>query len=534
MRPLFLLTFLCLLLVGRARAAVVSVIFAPDTVVGGVPSVGTLTLDGPAPAGGVAITLASSIASVVVPSSISVPAGQTSVTFSAVTSTVTDQVLVIITATVGGAAKTGSLTVNPVNLASVAANPPAVLNGATSVLTISLNGPAPKGGLKIPITSTAREAPVPTTVTIPAGQQAVTINIVTKAVASPVVSTITASLGYVETMATLTVNPNGPASVTLNPPSVNGKLPSVGTVNLYGPAIAGGMTINLSCSSRAASIPATVKIVEGQTSATFPITTVPVSILTLAAITAKFNGTSTLSTLSVLAPTITTTVLAPPTLSGGAPSTATITLSFEAPPGGMTVAITCDMPSVTLPDKLLIPAGKLTGMFQVKTVPIPVTKPANIKTLLNGAGPTTPLTIQAPTMVSFKLGAAKPVPATKTPAPTAPSAGTAPPIAPPTTPPPAAVTPPPAVPVAPVPFAVVTPTMTQGTITISGPAPADGLDIAIKSSDPSVELPAKVTIAGGRTSVTFKIRCDKVKTPTAVTLTATLNAATLTAALAET
>jgi hypothetical protein len=444
-----------------------------------------LTLDAPAPAGGLTVTLTSSTPAAQVPSSVLVGAGQNSVTFSVTTSSVKDQVLAKITAIVAGVSKTGSLTVNPVFLSSVSVNPSVVSEGDSTILTVTLNGPAPTGGIKVQLASTVKEAPVPGSLTVPANQTSATFTIKSKFLTEPQTAAITASLGYVETTASLTVNPIGPSNVVLAPASVNGKLPATGTVNLYSPAGKDGMVVELGSSSGVAHVPASVKIPAGQSTATFPITTIPVSILSPANITAKFERVVRTSVLNVLAPTITSVAFTPATVPGGTPANGLITLSFEAPPHGLRVQISSDNPNVTVPEEIAIPAGKTTATFKAKTVAIAVSKPANIKVLLNAAGPTTPLPVTAPTMTSLKL-ASPTVAGLK---------------------------------------------VCQGTITISSPAPDGGLDIAITSSDKNAIVPKTVTVQTGKTSAKFNIKTNKVKAATPVTITLTLNAAPLTTPL---
>ena len=64
------------------------------------------------------------------------------------------------------------------------------------------------------------------------------------------------------------------ASLTVNPSSVVGGSPSTGTVTLTGPAPAGGALVSLSSSNTsAATVPASVTVAAGATSATFAVTT---------------------------------------------------------------------------------------------------------------------------------------------------------------------------------------------------------------------------------------------------------------------
>src|SRR2546425_10687720 len=76
--------------------------------------------------------------------------------------------------------------------------------------------------------------------------------------------------------AQLTINPAGAplplSSVTLNPTSVVGGNPSTGTVTLTAPAPAGGAVVTLVSTGAVASVPASVTVPAGATSATFTVT----------------------------------------------------------------------------------------------------------------------------------------------------------------------------------------------------------------------------------------------------------------------
>ena len=82
-------------------------------VTGGNPVSGSVSLTGPAPAGGVVVSLSSDNAAVSLPASVTVIAGQTSATFTATTRTVSARTAVVITAKAGAESKTATLAVNP-------------------------------------------------------------------------------------------------------------------------------------------------------------------------------------------------------------------------------------------------------------------------------------------------------------------------------------------------------------------------------------------------------------------------------------
>jgi hypothetical protein len=84
----------------------------PTSVIGGAQSsTGTVTLSGPAPAGGAQVTLASNNGPASVPSSVTVPAGATSATFTVGTSIVVVSTSVAISASYNGATQTATLSV---------------------------------------------------------------------------------------------------------------------------------------------------------------------------------------------------------------------------------------------------------------------------------------------------------------------------------------------------------------------------------------------------------------------------------------
>src|SRR2546430_10678794 len=78
------------LTVAPAGSATLSAIaLNPASVTGGSPSTGTVTLSGPAPTGGAAVTLSSSTSTATVPASVTGAAGGSSATFTVTTSAVT-------------------------------------------------------------------------------------------------------------------------------------------------------------------------------------------------------------------------------------------------------------------------------------------------------------------------------------------------------------------------------------------------------------------------------------------------------------
>jgi hypothetical protein len=87
------------------------VTISPANVPGGSNATGTILLNSPAPLGGIEATVSTSNLVAQPPPVVTVPAGQTSVNFTILTSTVTNNTVVTITAIVGNTSQSGSFTV---------------------------------------------------------------------------------------------------------------------------------------------------------------------------------------------------------------------------------------------------------------------------------------------------------------------------------------------------------------------------------------------------------------------------------------
>ena len=298
---------------GTPPVTLSSLTLNPTSVTGGTQSsTGTVTLSGAAPSGGAVVSLSSNnTAAAQLPASVTVAAGATTASFTVSTSAVSAATAVTITAAYGGTTRTAILTVNPAapppaTLASLSLNPTAVTGGTqSSTGTVTLRGAAPSGGAVVSLSSNnTGAARVPASVTVAAGATTASFTVNTSAVITSTTVTITAAYGGTTRAATLTVKPvllATVASLTLNPSSVvGGPQSSTGTVALSAAAPAGGAIVALTRSNSAASVPASVTVPSGATTASFRVDTSIVLITTATVITASYNNSSRTATLSVL------------------------------------------------------------------------------------------------------------------------------------------------------------------------------------------------------------------------------------------
>ena len=167
-----------------------------------------MSLNGPAPAGGSAVALSSSnVSAATVPSSVVVPAGLQTATFSISTNAVTADSTATITASYAGVTRTSSLSVLAPVLSALSLNPTSVMGRQTSTGTATLTGQAPAGGAIVSLaTSNPSAATVPGSTTVPQGASSANFVETAGPVQAPATAVISGTFSATRS-ATLTVTP---------------------------------------------------------------------------------------------------------------------------------------------------------------------------------------------------------------------------------------------------------------------------------------------------------------------------------------
>src|SRR6266404_742391 len=189
------------------------------------------------------------------------------------------------------------------SLNSLGLNPLTVIGGQTATGTIALTSPAPSGGALVTLSSANPAATVPSSVTVPANSSSTNFTINTTSVSATTAGNITATYAGVSKSTALVVNAAAPetlSSVTLDPSMVVVGSSSTGTVNLTSPAPTGGAVVTLASSnSTRASVPPSVTIPAGASSATFNVATT-VNRKTSVSIAATYGGVTKSATLTMV------------------------------------------------------------------------------------------------------------------------------------------------------------------------------------------------------------------------------------------
>jgi|GEM_PF-2233195 len=447
----------------------------PSTVGGGANSLGTLTLSGPAPSAGLKVTLASSSTVASVPKSVVIGAGSTTGSFIIKTNVVTHSTPAKITATAPGGTVSATLNVSTITLSGMTINPSTVAGGASTVGTVTLNGPAPSDGVSVTLISTLPSVGVPSGLSIPAGATSATFPITTRPVNTQSQTSINAGALGAAASATLTITPPNLTGISLTPTAVNGGAQATGTVTLGTVSPTLGTTISLSSNQSFATVPATVTVAAGTNTATFTVNTLSVAAASQAVVTATLGSGSFTATLTVNPPVISALSVNPATVLGGSASVGTVTISNPAPSNGTIVVLSSNSSAVTVPVSVVVSGGATTANFNITTQAV---ASATQATILGTTGTTsigTNLTVNPPGLQNLTLN----------------------------------------------PNAVNGGASTTGTITLTGPAPTGGFSIALTSDNAVATVPANVLVPAGATSATFTVTTTGVQAQTIANITGT-------------
>ena len=457
-----------------------SVTVSPTSVLGGASSTGTVTLSGPAPTGGRVVDLASNLASATVPASVTVVAGATTATFTVTTTPITTNAIATLSATNNGVTVTTSLTVRGPAPISVTLSPTSVAGGKSSVATITIEAPAPAGGVVVALSSSIPDATVPASVTIPAGAIKASVTVTTRPVLANVSASIRAAVNGVTKSGTLVIAAPVIRSVTFTPASVTGGLNTSGIVTLQSPAPTGGTVVTLMSANPLVSVPATVTVPGNATTAIFTTSTLVTAVDTSIVITGTTGSLSVSGTLKVLAPRVLTIGFPSSIPVGGSTVTGTIKLTGNAPAGGCTVNITVGHPGISAPSIVIVDAGLDSATFSATLPVVAVDTVVPWKASLNGAFKTFTMTIKPAAILAVAFN----------------------------------------------PVSVAGGSPMTGKVTLTGQAPDGGTTVTLVSAAPGVvTVPELVVVPAGATNVSFPVTTVPLATDQNVSITATTGAA---------
>lgn len=277
--------------------------------------------------------------------------------------------------------------------------------------------------------------------------------------------------------------PGLPALTTLavSPTSVAGGVNATGTVTLSIPAPSGGTVVSLSsANTAAATVPASVTVPAGSSSAPFTIVSKPVASTVTFNLSASYRGVTRTAPLTVQAPELSGLTLTPASVPGGCKtSTGKVTLTGKAPAGGVVVTLTNTNPAATVPASVTVPAGANNASFTINTTAVTASESGTITASRGSVSKSGNLTVRPVGLLTLALS----------------------------------------------PNPVTGPGQVTGTVTLECPAPSGGVAVALSSSSTAVAQVGSpsLTVPAGALSATFLVTTADVSAVSTANIKAVAN-----------
>jgi hypothetical protein len=477
-----------------------SLTVSPFSIVGGNAASGRVQLSGPAPVGGLKVTVISSNPNVAFAADVTtgqaittftVPAGQTTSNFAIKTEGVDAPSTVTFSTKVSSpalaASRSEALQVVPASLASLVFTPSVVNGGTTSTGTVSLSGQAGATPVTVTLTLAGGTAPITlpkTTLTIPAFASSVNFSAQTGPVSANAFRTVTATAKGATTNASLFVNFIAISSVDLVQSSVLGGSVLTGHISVSAPAAQGGFTISLASSNtQLLTLSTQVATVAAGSVRTgdFAIHTAVTQVAQTVTITAFKAGYVSRTATLTLRPLKLTLAVTPTTVIGGIQNVKATVTANEAPTSPITITATSgNTAALTVPAVIQLPAGQASVSFVGTSKTVGVAQ--NVTITFKSSALPTPITGSQTVIV-------QPLNVTLTLSPVSVTGGV---------------------------------TNSTGTIHLSSPA-VQSVTVTLTSDTPSVaQPPTSAVIAAGASTASFTVKTFAVNSDKVATIKATL------------
>jgi len=475
-----------------------------NPIVGGDSTIGQIDLSGLSRVGGPTFTVTSNQPAIVPTQTFTAPASQNLLGFQASIATrpTGADTNVTVTASDGRYSFSRVLTVRatppPPVLSGVSVSPSSVVGANSAIGTVTLS--APQSGATVVALSTPAPttvAKMPASVTVPAGATSASFTITTSPVTAQFNMNIFADLaGSPGQQALLLITAGGSttlSAVTITPVSLVGSASATGTVTLAGAAPSGGSIVALSKAlsnggpgTVPATVPASVTVAAGQTTASFPIGTSSVTATTNVRVSATFNGATVNADMTVFP--LLAQVSFSGNVPGGSPATGTVTLNGAAPSGGTVVTLSSANTSlVSVPASVTVPTGQTGVAFTANTAPVTQTTAVGVSASSGGVTVSTNVFLVVSSAVS-----------TVTLSPSSVTGGTS----------------------------------STGTVTLRSAAPTGNAVVALASSNSVFAVvPNSVVVPAGQASTTFTVNTAQVTSTTTVVISASYENVTQSATL---
>jgi uncharacterized protein (TIGR03437 family) len=240
---------------------------------------------------------------ITVPATVTIPAGQISAAFPISATSAAMARTLRVAGVLNGGSRYGTFDTGPACVNGISLSSDGIVAGNSLKGSVMLTDPAPAGGVAVDLVSNFSLVTVSPAVTVAAGQMSTPFDVTTAAAVNPAQAFLTAtgSCGGTSALLNLVLTPCV-SGVSLSSSALSGSGKLTGTVKLNAPALSGGILVNLSTSDPSIQADATIRVAEGQTTATFSVNANAVSARTLATVTASVGTCGSASATVTLTP----------------------------------------------------------------------------------------------------------------------------------------------------------------------------------------------------------------------------------------
>jgi hypothetical protein len=384
------------------------------------------------------------------------------------------------TVKLSGTGVAASPTTQAAALSSLTCTSGSITGAGTDNCTVTLTAAAPTGGLAVTLASSNTHVTVPASVTVAAGTTSATFTAAASAVSTATAATLTAAAGSVSKTYTIDLGavaaPAALSALTCTAGSITGAGTDNCMVTLTAGAPEGGLAVALASSTGNVTVPASVTVAAGASSATFAATASAVSTATPATLTATAGGESKTYTIDLNAIGLSALTCNSGSITGAGTVSCAVTLTAGAPAGGLVVTLASSTADVTVPASVAVAASATSVTFTATVAAASTPTIATLTAVAGNVSKTYTIDLDITAALSALTCASGSIT----------GAGTD----------------------------ICTVMLTAG-------AASSGFRVALASSSTNVTVPALATVPGGASSTTFTATASAVTTATAVTLTAT-------------
>lgn len=380
--------FGCVLLTGQKAegqtAEISSLTCAGGSFTGAGTDACTVTLTTTAPASGLTVSLASNDVRVTLPSTVDVAAAASSATFSATVTPVYDAQIATLTASMNGASQSFGIDLIPPAPSSLVCDSGSFVGAGTTECTVTLDAGAPRSGLTVYLSRNDPRVTLPSTVLVAAGAVSATFNATVAAVYDAQTATLTAMASGSAQSYPIDLTPPAPLALACASGSFTGAGIAVCTVSLNAGAPASGLTVYLASDDARVTVPSTVLVAGGASSATFTATVAAVYDAQTATLKAWASGAAETYGINLIPPVPSSLTCASASITGAGSDTCTVTLTAGAPSSGLTVYLASKSTYVSVPSTVLVAGGSTAASLTASATAVPTAQSATLRATAGG------------------------------------------------------------------------------------------------------------------------------------------------------